>query len=191
MGDELPDGRFANGRLRPEQGPDSSDPTVDDEGFPAIPQVGGLWAHPHIHALLLVPASYWGRNYIKHAEWRQQWAMAMRLDYDPVVDIRRAYVKEGNDQNMSENEAATRECMKYVCKSQEIVKLGPLAPEFYLQLRGQKMVAVSKALGQFIKQEEPTKDEMLDIVATREMKKSWPMKLYRWDNVLDQYITTP
>jgi hypothetical protein len=53
------------------------------------------------------------------------------------------------------------------------------------------MVAVSKALGQFIKQEEPTKDEMLDIVATREMKKSWPMKLYRWDNVLDQYITTP
>ncbi len=42
-------------------------------------------AHPHYHALLMVPASYFtGRGYVPTREWVQRWREAMRLDYDPV-----------------------------------------------------------------------------------------------------------
>lgn len=46
-------------------------------------------AHPHYHALLIVDASYFRREYIKQSEWAQMWRDAMRLDYDPQVCIKR------------------------------------------------------------------------------------------------------
>ena len=44
-------------------------------------------AHPHFHALLMVPPSMLsGKNYVKQARWVELWQEAMRLDYAPVVD---------------------------------------------------------------------------------------------------------
>lgn len=46
-------------------------------------------AHPHYHALLMVPASYFtGRAYVPTREWVRRWREVMRLDYDPVCDVR-------------------------------------------------------------------------------------------------------
>lgn len=46
--------------------------------------------HPHIHAILAVNQSYFtSRDYIPQAEWVQLWRSALRLDYDPTVDVRR------------------------------------------------------------------------------------------------------
>ena len=46
--------------------------------------------HPHIHALILVDKKYFkGSAYMETAEWVQYWRSAMRIDYDPVCDIRR------------------------------------------------------------------------------------------------------
>ena len=45
-------------------------------------------AHPHFHALLMVPSSYFTKRYISQAEWAEMWRGASRLDYTPVVDIR-------------------------------------------------------------------------------------------------------
>lgn len=45
--------------------------------------------HPHFHVLLMVKGEFFaGRNYIKQAEWTGIWRDCMKLDYDPVVDIR-------------------------------------------------------------------------------------------------------
>lgn len=47
-------------------------------------------AHPHFHALLLVPSYYFaGKSYIKQARWVELWQKAARLNYPPSVDIRR------------------------------------------------------------------------------------------------------
>lgn len=47
-------------------------------------------AHPHIHALIGVPAGYFSAQggYINHAKWRDLWRSCARLEYDPVVDVR-------------------------------------------------------------------------------------------------------
>ncbi|EBG4887886.1 hypothetical protein FI012_24600, partial [Salmonella enterica subsp. enterica serovar Kentucky] len=45
-------------------------------------------AHPHFHALLMVPPSMFAKNYVKQARWVELWQEAMRLDYAPVVDVR-------------------------------------------------------------------------------------------------------
>lgn len=47
--------------------------------------------HPHIHAIVLVPVSYFdtaGDDYIDHDGWVAEWRWALRADYDPSVDIR-------------------------------------------------------------------------------------------------------
>ena len=52
-------------------------------------------AHPHFHALLLVPPYYFaGKSYIKQARWVELWQEAARLDYAPSVDIRRVKTAE-------------------------------------------------------------------------------------------------
>ena len=46
--------------------------------------------HPHIHAILLVPADYFtdADKYIEHDAWVAEWRLALRADYDPSVDVR-------------------------------------------------------------------------------------------------------
>ena len=44
-------------------------------------------AHPHFHCLLMVPASYFGRGYIKQSEWVGMWRKSLRVDYNPVIDV--------------------------------------------------------------------------------------------------------
>jgi len=48
-------------------------------------------AHPHFHALLIVPAHYFsGQSYINQKRWRQLWQESARLDYDPSVNVKAA-----------------------------------------------------------------------------------------------------
>ena len=47
------------------------------------------YAHPHFHCLLMVPPSMLtGVNYIKQSRWVELWRDSMRLDVNPVVDVR-------------------------------------------------------------------------------------------------------
>jgi len=52
-------------------------------------------AHPHFHALLLVPPSYFKKYYVKQARWVELWQAAARLNYAPSVDIRRVKTAKG------------------------------------------------------------------------------------------------
>lgn len=46
--------------------------------------------HPHYHVLFAVPELYFKKgDYIDHDGWVRLWRKAMRLDYDPVVDVRK------------------------------------------------------------------------------------------------------
>lgn len=69
--------------------------------------------HPHFHCLLAVNPSYFtSRDYISQARWAAIWQQSMRVDYNPVVDVRRCY---GTDSK------AVSECAKYACKTEEIL----------------------------------------------------------------------
>lgn len=72
--------------------------------------------HPHIHVLLMVRSSYFkGKNYMKAEDWQTLWRKAAKLDYDPVIDIRKVTDKRGG--NSLKN--AALETAKYQTKSKD------------------------------------------------------------------------
>lgn len=69
--------------------------------------------HPHFHVLLMVKPTYFknSENYIPQDEWVELWKKAMKLDYDPVVNIKS--VKDTGDKGI---EKAIKETAKYPLK---------------------------------------------------------------------------
>jgi plasmid rolling circle replication initiator protein Rep len=47
----------------------------------------GKSAHPHFHVLIFAKSSYFGRDYIKQADWVQMWRDSLRVDYNPILDV--------------------------------------------------------------------------------------------------------
>ena len=131
-----------------------------------LPPVGGgriQSVHPHIHCLLLVPPSYWSHGYVKQLRWQQEWQMAARLDYAPVVDVRRAKAKPSDEHlHGVAPVAAVIEAAKYATKATDLLALGDELPEFHHQMKGLRLYGVSQALQQYVKAGEVSADELLD-----------------------------
>lgn len=81
-------------------------------------------AHPHIHVLIAVKPSYWRKAYISQATWQRMWREAAKLDYDPVVDVRRVKPLAERPTGMSEAAAealgGAAEVSKYVVKPEDL-----------------------------------------------------------------------
>lgn len=70
--------------------------------------------HPHIHALIAVPKSYFTdtRRYLSQERWTELWKQSARLDYTPIVDVRRVYGTDGK---------AIAEAAKYAVKDADYI----------------------------------------------------------------------
>lgn len=81
--------------------------------------------HPHIHALLAVGSSYFsGRDYISQEKLVELWGRACKLDYGPVVNIKRVRYKPGMVDDtgaITPLLAAVAECTKYAVKDTDVV----------------------------------------------------------------------
>ena len=130
---------------------------------PAVSGGGQVMAHPHFHVLLLVKPSYFTRDYVKHSEWQKQWQMALRADYAPVVDVRTAKSKSGKSKTcIDDAKSAVLEAAKYTSKASELMELGPATTELHWQLKGKKLMAMSRPLSQYVKDGDISEEEMLD-----------------------------
>lgn len=73
--------------------------------------------HPHVHVLLMMKSSYFknSENYISQKEWQAMWKQSAKLDYEPIVDIRKVRPKktETHEQNLKK---AIVETAKYPVK---------------------------------------------------------------------------
>ena len=80
-------------------------------------------AHPHFHVLLLVKPSYFAKNYIKQDEWTDLWRDVLRVDYQPVVDVR-AIKNKSRKKNFDPDlyvKNAIAETLKYAVKPDDLV----------------------------------------------------------------------
>jgi plasmid rolling circle replication initiator protein Rep len=123
---------------------------------------GLVWAHPHIHALLLVPPAYWGNNYVKKRTWAEQWALALGIDYEPVVDVRKASPKNKVGDATSDIKSAAIEAAKYTTKATDLHALGDHISEFHHQLKNLRLIGVSTKLAKYVNGDDITTNEMLD-----------------------------
>lgn len=112
--------------------------------------------HPHLHAILAVPASYFDAGsplYISHDDLMRAWCRALRVDYMPAVRISALYSKgEDRDRRRGETDtaAAVSEAAKYSVKDSDICAGGDDAADVYRAmldaLHGKRLTAFSGVL---------------------------------------------
>ena len=117
-------------------------------------------AHPHFHCLLMVPSSYFNRNYINQEEWACLWQKAARLDYKPQVYIK-AVSKKHNPIIL------IPEILKYSLKESDLYKSKEFLLEVTRQLYKMRSISVGGVLRQYLRKIE---EEPEDLIAINEMK---------------------
>lgn len=111
-------------------------------------------AHPHFHCLLLVPRSYFGRKYIKQAEWVAMWRHCMRLDYNPVLDVQA--VKHGDHPS-----TLVPELLKYCTKESDLVADRDWFLELTRQMRKMRAIATGGVLKDYLKELEEEPEDLI------------------------------
>ncbi len=81
-------------------------------------------AHPHYHCLLMVHEGYFKRGYISQERWRELWQDALKVSYDPWVDVRSVREKKGKVEGIENDPviAAVVETVKYTVKPSDILR---------------------------------------------------------------------
>lgn len=128
-------------------------------------------AHPHFHVMLLVKPSYFAKNYIKQQEWTDLWRDVLRVDYQPVVDIR-AIKNKSRKKDFDPDVAvknAIAETLKYAVKPSDLVGDGSKkANEWFFELTRQtfklRFISSGGALKNAFKSEDSMTDD--DLVNT-------------------------
>jgi len=80
--------------------------------------------HPHFHLILIVSNSYFnGKYYINQQKWSEMWQKALRVNYVPVVDVRRIKAKETKSgKKLTALQSAVFEVAKYSVKHTKLTK---------------------------------------------------------------------
>lgn len=149
--------------------------------------------HPHLHAVLLMPPSYFTepKDYMTTEQWVKLWRKAMRLDYDPVCDIRR--VEPGEDKA-----GAVAEVAKYTVKDSDYIKPNPaltdkLVSVFSAAVKGRRLVAFGGLMKEIAKRLKLNLEDMEPGEITgadgRVLRKDidYILLLYRWNIGLTRY----
>lgn len=109
-------------------------------------------AHPHFHALLLVPPSYFGQGYIKHEKWISLWQEAARLDYAPSVHIKPVKILHGGLLEVIKTAA-------YSVKAEEIEAAPAWFVEYHRQTHKLRFFATGGMVKEYLTiDEEPADD---------------------------------
>lgn len=113
-------------------------------------------AHPHFHCLLLVPSSYFTRDYIRQSEWATFWKRAMKLDYDPQVNVK-AIAKDKNPAII------IPELLKYCTKESDLLADAQWLIELTKQLHKTRAIATGGILKQYFKELEKEPEDLIGL----------------------------
>jgi plasmid rolling circle replication initiator protein Rep len=155
-------------------------------------------AHPHFHALMMVPPSMLaGTNYVKQARWIELWRDCMRLDYEPVVDVR-AVKERAPEASQTPSQArgaslqrAVAETLKYSVKPSDMTD----DPEWFLELTRQthkrRFVATGGALKDVLRVDDESNEEMVMADGTAEGIDDGSRLAFNWREAERRYRRAP
>jgi plasmid rolling circle replication initiator protein Rep len=128
-------------------------------------------AHPHYHALLMVPGEYFRRSsgkYVDHVGWVKMWRESLQVDYDPSVHVVACKPKHGV--LMAGGEMlpagagwieAARETLKYAVKPCDMTADRNWFLELTRQLHKLRFIASGGALKDVLRERDETNDDLL------------------------------
>lgn len=99
--------------------------------------------HPHLHCILVVNKSYFTdtKSYITQKEWTNLWKSVLKIDYIPIVDVRRFKDVGGKGIEKSISETA-----KYTVKSDDYIVRDDITNEIIETLTDDAVYILDKAL---------------------------------------------
>ena len=119
--------------------------------------------HPHIHAVLFVPAGYFSHGYVKQTEWQKQWMDAARLDYSPVIDVRRARANcSSGGATIDQSRSAALEASKYATKATDLIAMGSSLGTYHYAVKGLRLTSASTSLKPYLSDSPISDDQLLD-----------------------------
>lgn len=142
------------------------------------------YAHPHFHALMFVPPSYFSHGYISQKAWIALWREALRADYDPGAHIKVFKSKMITDPETGETiELAPVEGIKYPVKPAELIggkkrKDAEWLAELTRQTHKKRFLATGGLLKDLMLDEEETNDDLIH--ADAESEKDEAEEFVRW-----------
>lgn len=111
-------------------------------------------AHPHFHCLLLVKSSYFTRGYMKQQEWVELWRSCLRVDYNPVLDIRPV---KRDQQPMQ----LVPELLKYCTKESDLVSDRYWFLELTRQMHRVRVTVTGGVMKEYLKELEQEPEDLI------------------------------
>lgn len=142
-------------------------------------------AHPHFHILMLVPNSYFGRNYINQAEWRELWKLALRVDYLPVVNVKAVKSAPGRDPAEGIR-IAVLETAKYGVKESDLMHDQDWLIEMTKQMHKTRAINLGGVIKDFLSEEEP--DDLIHLEEEKETLDSTVDMWFGWREMVKRYV---
>jgi len=155
--------------------------------------VGGT-AHPHFHCLMLVPAGYFTRGYISHANWTSLWQSCLKTDYPPILDVRVVKTSKGtsNDALDASNQAmaeAVCETLKYAVKPSDLLADPHWLGELTKQLQKTRAISIGGCLKEFFSEDDP-EDLINGEIQEDEKSEDNAYLLFDWSAIVRRYKKT-
>jgi plasmid rolling circle replication initiator protein Rep len=141
----------------------------------------GISAHPHLHILAMVAPSYFSHGYLSKVKWVALWQQCLRIDYEPILDIR-AIAKQHDPK------VIIPEILKYQVKEPDLVANREWFLELTRQLHNTRAVAIGGVLRRYVQEleEEPEdligKDEETDEIDEGSLS-------FRWQRESKKYLS--
>jgi plasmid rolling circle replication initiator protein Rep len=142
-------------------------------------------AHPHYHCILMVKPSYFGAGYVKKTDWAFRWKSALRVDYLPVVDVRKIEPK----QEGQTIEGAIVETLKYSIKVEDALQNPQWLYTITEQLHKLRFLATGGVLKGILK-EKMTDSEMVQGDESDDKTKDddAPSLVFKWRRPSRKYM---
>jgi plasmid rolling circle replication initiator protein Rep len=112
-------------------------------------------AHPHFHCLLMVSSVYFsGKGYMKQGDWVKLWRDCLRVDYDPVMDVR-AVKRDSQPMDL------VPELLKYCTKESDLTADREWFLELTRQMHKARVIATGGVLKEYLKELEQEPEDLI------------------------------
>lgn len=157
--------------------------------------------HPHIHAVVAVNKSYFtGRTYLSHEKWTQLWRQALRVEYDPIVHVKRVKARRGQVESLEDYQAelksvesAVVETVKYGTKPSDVMTDNVASDSGWLKavtvaMDHTRLISVGGIFKEYMPQEDI--DNNLTYIkdeSSEQMRPDEPDLYFKWNRPVTAY----
>jgi plasmid rolling circle replication initiator protein Rep len=160
-------------------------------------------AHPHFHILLMVNPSYFTHGYISHAKWVEMWRECLKVDYNPMVNVktvknrRKKITVESiknvdidvnttvNDDKFSDIISGVLEVIKYSVKPSDLT--GDWLIELTRQLHKTRSISLGGIIKEYLSEDEPEDLINADLEDNTDLDDEDYNLIFEWVNIIRKY----